>query len=148
VKISLAELAEGCFDENVSFHTDADRMTAVRRRVLREIRQDPRRKSFSSRRASRVALLAAAMALLFTATAWAAGLFRLHANLVPSNELIHGQWIERDEAGNITCVQDLYYPDANLFFTFDCETAPHVAVFRPRWLPSAGRGFVEEAKRW
>lgn len=144
----LTDLAEGCFDARVSFSEDAAMTMRVRHRVLSEVRQDPRRKHFSARRTLRVALLAAAMALLFTATAWATGLFRLHTNLIPANQLIHGQWIERDEAGNITEVQDLRYPGANLVFTFDCEATPHRTLFSPGWVPSEGRGFLEDEERW
>lgn len=120
----------------------------IRWRVLSQLRDDPRRRHFEWRRALRTAALVAALAALLTMAAYALGLFRMNARMVPKNYTIHGQWVDRDGQGNIIRVQDLSYPGANFVLTFDCNGEAKTIEFRPRWLPSAGRGWSAGRGVW
>ena len=102
MKMLLTDLAGECFDESIDLG-EYDEMTArIQKRVLARVRSDQRRKHYALRQALSIALLAAVLVSLLTATAYALGLFRLNKNYIPEYETVRGSWIERDEAGNLS----------------------------------------------
>ena len=141
MKMVLADLAEACFDGSIDLGEYNETTANIQRRVLARIKDDQRRKRFALRQALSIGLIAAVLISLLTATAYALGLFKLNKNTVPENYVAHGQWIERDADGEITNVQELRYPGANLVFTFEGEAVPHRAEFKPGWLPMEGFGW-------
>lgn len=144
MKMVLADLAAECFDESIALG-EYDEMTArIQKRVLSQVKDDPRRRRFALRQALSIALIAAALVSLLTASAYALGLFRLNKNHIPEEGIVHGEWIERDKEGNITYIQNMDYTDTNLTFTYDCGGTPHYVQFQPRWLPMEGKGWTED----
>ena len=135
VKMTIADLAGECFDESIELGEYSESTARIQKRVLMQIRGDSRRRRYTVRRTVSFVLIAAVLVSLLTATAYALGVFQMHKNQTSEGEEIHGQWIERDEQGNISYVQDMRYPDANLSFTYDCETTPRRVRFKPGWLP-------------
>ena len=144
MKMVLADLASECFDESIELGEYNELTAKIQRRVLAQIKDDQRRKHFARRQALSIAIIAAVLVSLLTVTAYALGLFKLNKNHIPEEVTVHGEWIERDSAGNITDVQDMQYPDTNLVFTYDCEATPHYVEFKPGWLPMEGRGWTTD----
>ena len=144
MKMVLADLASECFDNSIQLGEYNEMTVNIQRRVLATIKDDHRRKHFAVRQALNIALIAAVLVSLLTATSYAVGLFRLNKNHIPKGVTVHGEWIERDSEGNIIDVQYADYPDTNLVFSFDCETNPHYIEFKPGWLPMDGFGFGED----
>ncbi len=140
----LADLADACFDERIELGEYNETTANIQRRVLAQIKNDPRRKHFALRRTISTVLIAAALVSLLTATAYALGLFRLNARLLPEGDTPRGQWVFRDEEGRVEEVQNMQYPGANLVFTYDCEETPHYVEIKPGWLPAEGRGYGEQ----
>ena len=124
MKIVLADLASECFDESIEFGEYNEMMAKIQQRVLAQIKDDQRRKHFAMRQALSIAIIAAVLVSLLTVTAYALGLFKLNKNLITDDYIPRGRWIERDSAGQIINIQDMDYPDANLFFTFDVMSSP------------------------
>ena len=144
MKIVLADLASECFDESIEFGEYNEMTAKIQRRVLAQIKDDQRRKHFAMRQALSIAIIAAVLVSLLTVTAYALGLFKLNKNLITDDYIPRGRWIERDSAGQIINIQDMDYPDANLFFTFDGDVMPHHIEFKPGWLPMEGFGLGED----
>lgn len=138
MKVVLADLASECFDDRIELGEYNEITANIQRRVLAQIKDDQRRKHFAVRRALSIALVAAVLVTLLTATAYALGLFRLNKNHIPEEVTVHGEWIERDSEGNITHVQNMDYTNTNLTFTYDCEGTPRYVEFKPGWLPIPG----------
>ncbi len=144
MKMVLADLASECFDESIELGEYNEMTAKIQRRVLAQIKDDQRRKHFAMRQALSIAIIAAVLVSLLTVTAYALGLFKLNKNHIPEEVTVHGEWIERDSEGNITDIQNLQYPGANLVFTYDCEAVPHYVEIKPGWLPTEGRGWGEQ----
>lgn len=61
MKMVLADLAAECFDESIALG-EYDEMTArIQKRVLSQVKDDPRRRRFALRQALSIALIAAAL---------------------------------------------------------------------------------------
>ncbi len=148
MKMVLADLASECFDESIALGEYNEMTASIQRRVLARIKDDQRRKHFAVRQTISTILIAAVLISLLTVTAYALGLFKLNKNHIPEEVTVHGEWIERDSAGNITDVQDMKYPDTNLVFTYDCESTPHYVEFKPGWLPSDPSLQLGENEEW
>lgn len=144
MKMVLADLAGKCFDENIELGEYDEMTERIRRRVLARIMNDGRRKRYTARRIRGITLIAAVLISLLTGTAYALGLFRMNKNHIPEDVTVHGEWIERDEDGNVTEIQDMRYPETNLTFTFECDELPHKVQFKPGWVPMDGFGFGED----
>lgn len=145
MKIAIADMAADCFPDNVSFDgfdaESTDRITAL---VMEKIKDEPRCRRYVVRKVVSTILIAAVLVSLLTVTACALGLFKLNKNLITDDYVPHGRWIERDDTGQIIRIQDLDYPDANLFFTFDGDIMPHYIEFKPGWLPMEGSGWTKD----
>ena len=145
MKIAIADMAADCFPENVSFDGfDAESTARITTRVMKKINAEPRHRRYVVQKVVSTILIAAVLVSLLTATACALGLFKLNKNLITDDYVPHGRWIDRDDTGQIIRVQDLDYPDANLFFTFDGDVMPHYIEFKPGWLPMEGYGWTED----
>lgn len=148
MKLVLSDLVNDCFDGKVSFGGSKEMTDRIRRRVLSQLKNDTRRRHFAWHRALRTVALATGLAALLTMAAYALGLFRMNARMVPPNYTVHGQWIERDAQGNVIRIQDLYYPGANFVLTFDCNAEAKAIEFSPHWVPSEGHGWSYERSAW
>ena len=134
--VKWTDLAEDCFPEELMLgEYDEARNTRIKENVMRQIQEEKSGRR-SARKVIRVLPLVALLAVLFTVTAYAGGLFKIHLDPVPEGESVQGEWIERDEEGNITFQQNWTYDDAGMVFTFEGETEPHRIQFKPGWLPS------------
>lgn len=130
----LTDLASECFEESITIG-EYDELTArIEKRVLSQVARE-RRKPFRLKKSLRILLVAAVLVSLFTVTAYALGVFQVQIRQPEEDEVIHGVWIERDEAGEVTYVQNMDYPDAGLVLTYETETIPFRAEFKPNWLP-------------
>lgn len=94
----------------------------------------------------RTALLAAVIAALLGATAYAVASFTLNRRDVEPGESVTGYWTYVDETGAITESQKLTYPNAGMVFTFSGpEAAYNKPEFRCFYLPcDPTEGFTDE----
>lgn len=135
-EVKWTDLAEECFAEELMLgETDDARSARIKETVMKQIQNEESGRR-SARKTIRLLPLVAILAVLFTVTAYAAGLFTIKLDPVESGQTVQGEWIERDEEGNVVFRQTLRYDDAGLLFTFDGDTPPHRIVFHPGWLPS------------
>ncbi len=152
MKLSIFDLAGDCFPEDVMLGTKDAAMTArIKESVMKSIELEKRPRRRSGSRGLRIVALVAAIAAALTATAYAAGLFRMHMDRPEQGTVVSGTWTERNEDGTVDHVQTMSYPDAGFVFTFEAETTPHVVKFKPGWLPehSGGPVFGEpDAEGW
>lgn len=140
-------MMEDCCPEEIMIGTPDEEMTArVKARVMAQIA--PQRKAIRLRRTVRLTLLIAAILALMTATAYAAGLFKMHIDPAPGDEVITGTWTERDAEGRIEYRQTWTYPDAGFVLTFESEASPHRVLFKPGWLPSEPTFGIWDAEGW
>ena len=136
LEVKITDLIEDCFPEELMpGETDEARNARIKEKVMKNMQDNPQR-SKNARRVVRILPLVALLAVLFTVTAYAGGLFKIHLDPVGEGETVQGEWIERDEEGNITFQQNWTYEDAGMVFTFEGETEPHRVQFKPGWLPS------------
>ena len=86
MQIRISDLMEDCCPEGVALGAADEQLTQrIKAEVLNKIKDDtaqPRR-----RNGSRILLLAAVIATLMTATAFAAGIFCMHRETVPADEI-------------------------------------------------------------
>lgn len=134
-EIKWTDLAEDCYPEELMpGEYDKERDTRIKESVMKQIRKEGGRRPAG--KIVRLLPLVAALALLFTVTAYATGMFKIRLDPVKQGETVEGEWIERDEEGNITFQQTWKYDDAGMVFRFEGETEPHRVQFKPGWLPS------------
>ena len=140
MKLSIYDLAGDCFPEEVWLgEQDAARTARIKEKVMKTIHSEQNGRP-GRRRAIRIVALAAAVMAALSATAYAAGLFKMHMDRPEEGTVVSGTWTERNEDGSIDHVQTWSYPDAGFVFTFESETTPHVVKFRPGWLPEHSNG--------
>lgn len=135
MQIRISDLIEDCCPEGVALGTADEQLTQrIKAEVLNKIKdgnRQPRR-----RNVTRILLLAAVIATLMTATAFAAGIFGMHRETVPAGEVPSGYWRFYDDEGKLVEEQKLVYPDAGLVFTFTGPDRPRYQLeIRPGWLP-------------
>ena len=119
---------------------DADSTARIKESVMNKIQAEKAPRRHGIRRTIRIVALVAAIAAALTATAYAAGLFKMHMDRPQEGTVVSGTWTERNEDGSIDHVQTWSYPDAGFVFTFEAETTPHVVKFKPGWLPEHSSG--------
>lgn len=135
MKLPITDLLDDYRPDPIDLGTlDPEITERVKARVLRQIPKKPHSRIVSLRRSVRLALLVAALLLLFGTAAYAAGLF-------------HGELGEVRRIGNSStlCFTDstgneinyhVFSPSAEtLGIRFLADSAPHRAVFLPGWLP-------------
>lgn len=130
---------------------DAARTARVKSAVFDKLGVDaphPARSSLSraGRITRRTALIAAVLAALLGATAYAVASFTLNRRDVAPGESVTGYWTYVDENGAITESQKLTYPNAGMVFTFSGpESAYNKPEFRCFYLPcDPTEGFTDE----
>ena len=152
MKLSISDLTGDCFPEEITLgKKDAARAARIKEAVMKNIQQEEKIKRSSGLKVIRIVALVAAIMAALTATAYAAGLFRMHMDRPEEGTVVSGTWTERNEDGTVDHVQTWTYPDAGFVFTFEAETTPHVVKFKPGWLPehSAGPSFgMPDAEGW
>lgn len=135
MQIRISDLMDGCCPEEVALGT-AD--TALTQRIKEDVMNKIKNGNTRHRRRNiiRILPLAAVIAALMTATAFAAGLFGIYREAVPEGEVPSGYWRVYDDAGTLVEEQKLSYPDAGLIFTFTGPDRPRYQLeIRPGWLP-------------
>lgn len=135
MQIRISDLMDDCCPEGVELGTADEQLTRrIKADVLNKIKNGnarPRR-----RNVTRILLLAAVIATLMTATAFAAGLFGMRRETVPAGEIPSGYWRFYDDTGKLVEEQKLVYPDAGLVFTFTGPDRPRYQLeVKPGWLP-------------
>lgn len=130
MKVSIAELAEKCYPEDVMIGTEDKELNArVKARVLAQIGASPRR---HRGRTVRLTLLLAAVFALLAVTAYAAGLFRMNREDASAADLRGSIWRRADSSPDAP-VYD--YAEDGLTFTFEGDGPAHAIEVRPGWLP-------------
>ena len=142
MQIRISDLMEDCCPEGVELGAADTALTQrIKMDVLNKIKNSnaqPRR-----RNGTRILLLAAVIATLRTATAFAAGIFGMRRETVPAGEVPSGYWRFYDDEGKLVEEQKLVYPDAGLVFTFTGPDRPRYQLeVKPGWLPE-GEHYVE-----
>lgn len=135
MQIRISDLMEDCCPEGVELGAaDAALTERIKAEVLNKIKsgdRQPRRKN-----GTRILLLAAVIATLMTATAFAAGLFGMRRETVPADEILSGYWRFYEDEGKLVEEQKLVYPDTGLVFTFTGPDRPRYQLeVKPGWLP-------------
>lgn len=152
MKVYITDICGDICPENVTIGAaDEARTARIKAAVFESIgAAAPEKKG--ARRAKktvRTLLLAAAIATLLTATAYAVASFTMDRRDVPAGETVSGYWTFVDEDGNITDQQKLSYPEASMVFTF---TGPEEAHNKPElrcfWLPSEPRYGITDEDGW
>lgn len=135
MQIRISDLMDDCCPEGVALGaTDAALTQRIKVDVLNKIKNDAPRPG--RRNVTRILLLAAVIATLMTATAFAAGLFGMHRETVPADEIPSGYWRFYDDEGKLMEEQKFVYPDAGLIFTFTGPDRPRYQLeIKPGWLP-------------
>ena len=142
MQIRISDLMDNCCPEGVALGTADEQLTQrIKAEVLNKIKDGDRKPR--RRNGTRILLLAAVIASLMTATAFAAGLFGMRRESVPADEIPSGYWRFYDEEGKLMEEQKLVYPDAGLVFTFTGPDRPRYQLeVKPGWLPE-GEHYVE-----
>ena len=142
MQIRISDLMDNCCPEGVALGTADEQLTQrIKAEVLNKIKDGGRKPR--KRNGTRILLLAAVIATLMTATAFAAGLFGMRRETVPADEIPSGYWRFYDEEGKLVEEQKLIYPDAGLIFTFTGPDRPRYQLeIKPGWLPE-GEHYVE-----
>ena len=142
MQIRISDLMDDCCPEGVALGTADEQLTQrVKAKVLNKIKNDPAQPG--RKNVTRILLLAAVIATLMTATAFAAGLFSMRRETVPADEIPSGYWRFYDDEGKLMEEQRLVYPDAGLIFTFTGPDTPRYQLeIKPGWLPE-GEHYVE-----
>ena len=135
MQIRISDLMDDCCPEGVALGTADEQLTQrIKADVMNKIKDgdlQPGRKNVT-----RILLLAAVIATLMTATAFAAGLFSMRRETVPADEIPSGYWRFYDDEGKLMEEQRLVYPDAGLIFTFTGPDTPRYQLeIKPCWLP-------------
>ena len=135
MQIRISDLMEDCCPEGVALGTaDAALTQRIKAEVMNKIKDGNRR--LRRKNVTRILLLAAVIATLMTATAFAAGIFGMNRETVPAGEVPSGYWRFYDDEGKLVEEQKLVYPDAGLVFTFTGPDRPRYQLeIKPGWLP-------------
>lgn len=134
VKVKWTDLTEDCFPEEIMLGEHDEALnTRIKEKVMIQI-QEGKHASRKSRKVFRLIALAAAVAVLFTVSAYAAGLF--NQKFTKASGTVSGEWIWRNEDGSVE-VQKMEYPEAGYILTAD-ETGsiPNRIELKANWLPS------------
>ena len=136
VKLPVSDLLDDCRADDIALEsTDTELAERVKTRVLGELARREEKKPAHLHRTARLALLIAAVLLLFGGIAYASGAFRMKLEPLPADtsesHLLHLE----DEEGN-----ELVYRMGDRFLDgmiirFSGDTAPREVEVRPRWLP-------------
>ena len=134
MQIRISDLVDSC-PEGVELGAVDEQLTErIKAEVLNKIKSGDRQPQ--KRNGTRILLLAAVIATLMTATAFAAGIFGMRRETVPAGEVPSGYWRFYDDTGKLVEEQKLVYPDAGLVFTFTGPDRPRYQLeIRPGWLP-------------
>lgn len=135
MQIRISDIMDSCCPEGVELGTvDAALTQRIKADVMRKI--ESRDTGHRRRNMTRILLLAAVIATLMTATAFGAGIFGMHRENVPAEEVLSGYWRFYDDEGKLVEEQKLIYPDAGLVFTFTGPDRPlYQLEIKPGWLP-------------
>lgn len=135
MQIRISDLMDDCCPEGVELGTaDAALTQRIKADVLNRIKNGNAQSK--RRNVTRILLLAAAIATLMTATAFAAGLFGMRRETVPTGEVPSGYWRFYDDEGKLVEEQKFVYPDAGLVFSFTGPDRPRYQLeVKPGWLP-------------
>ena len=135
MQIRISDLMDDCCPEGVALGTaDAALTQRIKADVMNKIKDGDLQPG--RRNATRILLLAAVIATLMTATAFAAGLFSMRRETVPADEIPSGYWRFYNDEGKLMEEQRLVYPDAGLIFTFTGPDTPRYQLeIKPGWLP-------------
>lgn len=144
MQIRITDLMDGCCPEKAEPGSrDAELTRRIERDVFMKLNMD--RGRVRRKNIVRIALIAAAIAALMTATAFAAGLFTMERHEVEESEEVSGYWRFYDEEGNLTEAQKWTYPEAGIVFTFyGPEEEYNMPEFRFGWLPEEGEHYEEQ----
>lgn len=147
MQIRITELMGGCCPEKAEpGKRDAELTRRIERDVFMKLNIDGRQ--VRRRNIVRIALIAAVIAALMTATAFAAGLFTMERHQVEDSEVVSGYWRFYDKEGNLTEEQKWTYPEASIVFTFyGPEEEYNKPEFRFGWLPEEGEHYEEQKSR-
>ena len=134
VELKWADLAEDCFPEELMLGDyDEALNTRIKEKVMKHIQEEKRRPNTMGR-IIRIAALVAVLAVLFTVTAYATGLFG--QKFSKASGTVSGEWIWRNEDGTLE-VQKMTYPDAGYILTAeDTGSIPNRIELKANWLPS------------
>ena len=135
MQIRISDQMEDCCPEGVALGAADEQLTQrIKAEVLNKIKDGDRKPR--RRNGTRILLLAAVIATLMTATAFAAGLFGMRRETVPADEILSGYWRFYEDEGKLVEEQKLIYPDAGLVFTFTGPDRPRYQLeIKPGWLP-------------
>ena len=135
MKLPITELLDDYRPEGIDIGVPDAEMTArVKARVLSRLPEKPRGRIVSLRRSVRLALLVAALLLLFGTVAYAAGLF--HGELGAVRRVGNSSTLCFTDSEGNEINYHVYSPSAEtLGIRFTAESEPHRVVFRPGWLP-------------
>lgn len=135
MQIRISDLMDDCCPEAVELGAaDAALTQRIKADVLNQIKSGNRQPR--KRNVTRILLLAAVIATLMTATAFGAGIFGMHRETVPADEILSGYWRFYNDEGKLVEEQKLIYPDAGLVFTFTGPDRPRYQLeIKPGWLP-------------
>ncbi len=141
-ELKWTDLVEDCFPEDIMLGQNDDARNArIKERVMKRIQENNHR-ARKTRKTVRILALAAVLAALFAATAFAAGLFS--QNFTKAAGTVSGEWVWRYEDGS-TEVQKMEYPDAGYVLTAeDTGTLPNRIEIKANWLP----GKTENVGKW
>ncbi len=135
---------------------DALRTARVKSAVFDKLGMDapgaanaPKAPSRRMRKSARVALIAAVIAALLGATAYAVSAFTLNRRDVEPDEVVTGYWTYLDETGAVAESQKWSYPHAGMVFTFSgADSAYNKPEFRCFYLPNEPTEGITDENGW
>lgn len=137
-------------------HADALRTARVKSAVFDKLGMDapgaasaPKAPSRRMRKSARIALIAAVIAALLGATAYAVSAFTLNRRDVEPDEVVTGYWTYLDETGAVAESQKWSYPHAGMVFTFSgADSAYNKPEFRCFYLPNDPTEGITDENGW
>ena len=134
VKVKWTDLADDCFPEELMLgEYDEALNERIKEKVMKQI-QAGKHAAQKPRKVFRLVALVAVIAVLFTVTAYAAGLF--NQRFTKASGAVSGEWIWRNDDGTVE-VQKMEYPEAGYILTAeDTGAIPNRIELKANWLPS------------
>lgn len=133
LNVRCTDLAEDCFPEEIVLGEYDEALNArIKEKVMKQIELKHAVKRTGQ--VIRITALVAVLAVLFTVSAYATGLFS--QKLTKASGSVSGEWIWHNEDGTLE-VQKMKYPEAGYVLTAeDTGSIPNRIELKANWLPS------------
>lgn len=134
LEVKWTDLAEDCFPEELMLgkYNEA-RNTRIKENVMKRIEHEKGGRT-RARKIVRILPLVAVLAVLFTVTAYATGMF--DQKFSKASGTVSGEWVFHNEDGSLE-VQKMNYPEAGYILTAeDTGSVPNRIELKANWLPS------------